>query len=241
MKLRKPAQGIISNNFMELSNSILENIKNKTHLGYLDMQESWNSFEGFLKEQCFKSGTLSIDGQSNLQISENFNHDGSTMSRVYYTAKVLIKPSTQDKDLLDLLGDLEDMGFRKNSHEFLVAILIDSNSVLSASPPYYLEVYPIELLSRYRISISISEDQRDPVFRSNQFLNLRFDNLQKTETIQYKHTFNVELGSTSSIGATVENQTAHGIMTSSKAAFMQLEEWVVELIKIHIGEMQNPH
>jgi hypothetical protein len=30
-------------------------------------------------------------------------------------------------------------------------------------------------------------------------------------------------------------------MTSSKAVFKQLEEWVVELIKIHIGEMQNPN
>jgi hypothetical protein len=226
---------------MELLNSILENVKNKTHLGYLDMQGSWNSFEGFLKEQCFKSGTLSIEGQSDLQISENFNHDGSTTPRVYYTAKVLIKPSTQDKDLLDLLGDFEAMGFRKKSHEFLLAIMINSNSVLSTSSPYYLEVYPIELLSRYRISISISEDQRDPVFRTNQFLNSPYENLQKTETIQYKHTFNVEPGSSSSAGAGVESQTVHGIMTSSKAVFKQLEEWVVELIKIHIGEMQNPH
>ena len=227
---------------MELLNSILENVKNKTHLGYLDMQESWNSFEGFLKEQCFKSGTLSIDGQSDLQISENFNHDGSTMPRVYYTAKVLIKPSTQDKDLLDLLGDFEAMGFRKKSHEFLLTILINSDPVISASPAYYLEVcHLIELLSRYRISISISEDQRDPVFRTNQFLNSPYENLQKTETIQYKHTFNVEPGSSSSAGATVESQTVHGIMTSSKAVFKQLEEWVVELIKIHIGEMQNPH
>jgi len=224
---------------MELLNSILENIKNKTHLGYLDMQESWNSFEGFLKEQCFKSGTLSIDGQSNLQISENFDREGKTMPRVFYTAKVLVKTSTQDKDLLDLLGDFEAMGFRKNGHEFLLAIIINSDSVLSTSPPYYSEVYPIELLSRYRITISISETQRDLVFRSNQFLNSRFDNLQKTETIQYKHTFNVELGSTSSAGATVENQTLHGIMTSSKAVFRQLEEWVVELIKIHIGEIQT--
>jgi len=220
----------------KLPNIILGNNKNKAPLGYLGMQESWNSFQGFLKEQCFKSGALLIDGQPHLKIYEDPTNEDSAFPNVYYGANVLIKPSTQDNDLLDLLDDFDAMGFKKSSNEFLLAIRIQSDSVVSrVSQSYYSEVYPIELLSRYKIDISICEDLQDPHFSQIHYFGSRFASLQKRETIQFKYILNVEPGSPLS----EESQTNHTIMLSSKEIFKKLEEWVVDLVKIHIGEMQR--
>jgi hypothetical protein len=133
----------------------MSNVQNPLETAYC--LEGWKWIKPSIQTNLSDLGLATLSEESVWLSFNKIAFPPEYVSEIEFAAGLSIRPSTNDRDLLELLSGLEQMGFSKRNYDCALEIRVtESHRIVQCSIDYSFQ-HHTELQSNYKVAIDIRE------------------------------------------------------------------------------------